>query len=56
MNYFSITFIVLICAFTFTAHANEALLEESSGGLAPVEGDSTTIRMVSERVVIELGD
>ncbi|MBN1291633.1 MAG: YARHG domain-containing protein [Candidatus Latescibacteria bacterium] len=46
---------LFFAASIITVHADEALLEESSGFLAPVEGDSTDIRMVSERVIIELG-
>jgi hypothetical protein len=55
MKNLPVTLLILFCSFTLTAHANESFLEESSGFLAPVRGDRTEIRMVSERVVIELG-
>lgn len=44
----------LLSLLAAAAQANEALLEESSGAPAAVGGD-TPVRMVSERVVIELG-
>ena len=56
MNSKYCAFLILISAFSLTAYANEALLRESSGSFSLVENDTTQIRMVSERVVIELGD
>ncbi|MFC1490885.1 YARHG domain-containing protein [Candidatus Latescibacterota bacterium] len=49
--------LLLLLAFILASpvSANEALLTESSGSLALMDGDTTDIRMVSEEVIIELG-
>lgn len=50
-----IPLIFLLCSCLSTTYANEALLNESSGVPRLIEGESKDIRMVSERVIIELG-
>jgi len=55
MKCLPVTLLIFFSFFSVAVQSDEALLEESSGCLAPVTGKSTNIRMVSEHVIIELG-
>ena len=55
MKHMLIPLIFLLCSNPYSTYANEALLNESSGVPRLIEGESKDIRMVSERVIIELG-